>query len=410
MDCSFQGKSSLDEIIFSRIRAIVGILADAKEQIKKENIKGDIDNSLKRLLCKIIEIVETSIEDILEEIAEIGREDIKIHRSERVHRVLDRFLHLVETIRIVTPQVPTELYYLTRGALRQLRHEDIKVVLIPEASLGTVNLSEGLQNFFVFFEDILSYIKSDFPFYWIIYVPASFIRAPLNWPLIGHEIGHILERQKWKLVDGYYPYPAVSTAITELYRPTDLKSCYAQEFQADFVAFSYFGPIFARRLLAIYYTKELVISPTHPSWSERFGAMAQKLEETECPSEAANLRQISEREIAVIGRDRIEYLGNIYSETATMLNQSGCVYTRDDTMEEKAKSRLARFAPYTDDMRVLLNVAQEALENILSSTPNATKRRDLESDFDDLVKDSIRLNYIKQISAPGFNLGLSDSF
>ena len=95
-------------------------------------------------------------------------------------------------------------------------------------------------------------------------MPSSVIRTPLNWPLVVHEIGHILERQKWNLVDAHYPYPIVPSLA-----PDDMKSCYAQEFQADFVAVSYFGPVFARRLLEVYYTRACGISKTHPQWKDR---------------------------------------------------------------------------------------------------------------------------------------------
>ena len=160
-------QSSLDQRIVSRIRAAVRNLASAREQIKKEGIKGDTDNSLKRLLVGIVEKVEAQVEQILQEIAEISREDIKIGRSDRVHRNLEQFLFQLDLIRTTTLQIPLELYYFTKATFRQLGYKDVKVVLIPGASLGTTNLSEALTSLFVFFDDVLTYIKSVFPFYWI---------------------------------------------------------------------------------------------------------------------------------------------------------------------------------------------------------------------------------------------------
>ncbi|GAJ03367.1 unnamed protein product, partial [marine sediment metagenome] len=165
----------------------------------------------------------------------------------------------------------------------------------------------------------------------------------------------------------------------------------------------YFGPIFAHRLLAIYYTRELVISPTHPSWSERFVALAGKLEEMGFSAEATNLRQVGGEEAPLISRERIEHLDDIFSETAGLLSGAGCLYTRDATKEKKAQSRLALFAPYTDDMRTLLNVADVVIENMLQSTEGLAKKRELESEFDYLLLDSIRLTYIKQTSRLAFS-------
>jgi len=404
VDPSFQGEFNLDQIIVSRIRASIQNLANAKQQVERQGIKGDTYDNLKKLLCEIVEIVEVDIEDILDEIAQISREDIKIHRSDRIHRVLEEFLYLVDTIQTTTSQTPLELYYLARVTLCGLGHEDIKVVLISGASLGTTNLADGLKNLFSgFFNQVLTYIDSHFPFYWIIYVPPSLVRAPLSWPLIAHEIGHVLERQEWKVVNKHYPYPTVSSPTRQPYIESDVKSRYAQEFQADFVALSYFGPIFAHRLLAIYYTRELVISPTHPSWSERFAALAGKLEEMGFLAEATKLRQVGGEEAPLISRERIEHLDDIFSETAGLLSGAGCLYTRDAAKEKKAQSRLARFSPYTDDMRTLLNVADVVIESMLQSTDGLAKKRELESEFDYLLLDSIRLTYIKQTSQPAFS-------
>lgn len=399
MGRSFPGESSLDQIIVSRIRAAVANLVNAKGQIEKEGIKGDTDDSLKRLLVGIIEKVDEQIELVLQEIQEIRSEDVKRERSDRVHRNLEGFLCDVDLIRTATHQIPIELYYFTKAALRQLGHEGVKVVLIPEAALETTNLSDAFRSLFTFFDNVLTYISSDFPFYWIIFMPPSVIRTPLNWPLIAHEIGHILERQKWNLVDAHYPYPVVPSLT-----PADMKSCYAQEFQADFVALSYFGPIFARRLLQIYYAREFLISKTHPSWRERFDALAEKLEGMGFLTEAAILKEVSSREEpSLITRGSVEHLNEILTETARILNQSSCVYTQDLDKEKKVKSRLDGSTPYTDDMRTLLNVAEGVLKGILQSTSDPAEKRELESDLDYLLIDSIRLTYIKQISQPAFS-------
>lgn len=398
MDRSFPSESNLDQLIVSRIRAAVVNLVNAKEQIEKEGIKGDTDDRLKRLLIGIIEKVDEQIELILQEIQEIRREDVKRERSDRVHRNLEGFLYDVDLIRTATLHVPLELYYFTKAALRQLRHEDTRVVFIPGTSLGTTNLSDSLKNLFEFFEDICTYIDSAFPFYWIIYVPPSLIRKPINWPLIGHEIGHILEIEKWQFVKKYYAYPVAPS----LYQ-RDLKAYYAQEFQADFVAVSYFGPIFAHRLLAIYDTGEFVISLTHPPRRERFTAIAEKLEGIGFSSEADALKRVIEREEFVIGPAPIKHLNEILSETARVLDESNSAYIQDHAEAKKAKNRLTRFAAYTDDMRILVNAAREVSESILESTSDPAEKRELETDFDYLLIDSIRLTYIKQISQPAFS-------
>ncbi|MDI6815174.1 MAG: hypothetical protein QMC90_03760, partial [Dehalococcoidales bacterium] len=69
MGSSFQGQSNCNEIRFSRIQAAVGNLANAKGQIEKEGIKGDVDESLRRFLCGIFDRVQVEINDIVQEIS-----------------------------------------------------------------------------------------------------------------------------------------------------------------------------------------------------------------------------------------------------------------------------------------------------------------------------------------------------
>jgi len=80
--------------------------------------------------------------------------------------------------------------------------------------------------------------------------------------------------------------------------------------------------------------------------------------------------------------------------------RSSCTYTPDDAEEKKARSRLNRFALYTDNIRTLLNVADRVLQSILQSTLDPTEKRNVERDFDYLLVDSIRLNYIKDLVRP----------
>lgn len=395
MALSFQGESGLDETIACRIRAVVRNLVDAKEQIDKEDIRGDTDGNLKTLLAEIVKKIEGQIEQILQEIKETSNDDDKRLRSDHVHRALDRFLFHIDSIRTTTLQIPIELYYLARTTLHQLGHKDVKLVLIPEAALATTNLSENLKITLHFFDDALNYIDSTFPFYWIIFVPSSLIRTPVNWPLIAHEIGHILERQKWHIVGRYYDYPTVPSLYDQ-----DLKSYYSQEFQADHVAVSYFGPIFARRLFAIYDTGEFKISLTHPPRKERFGAIAGTLEREGFSTEANALRKKIKKEEDKIGSGRIEHLNNILSETDAKLRGASCIYTRNGAKEKNARDRLTQFAPYTDDVRTLLNVADEVLQSKLQSISDPIEKRNAERDFDYLLVDSIRLNYIKYLVQP----------
>jgi len=403
---SFPGDANLDQIIASRIEASVQNLIESAHRVGREGIKGDTYGTLKELLCGVVDIVKDGLGDILDEIAQIPEQDLKIHRSNRIHRVLEEYHYLVDTIESNTKQVPLEQYYFVRCVLHSLKQSDIKLVLISGASLGTINLSDGLKKLFArLFSDVGHFIDARFPFYWIIYVPPSLAGMPLNWSLITHEIGHMLEKQKWQVVKKYYGYPALEISSRQPFIESDVKSRYAQEFQADYVAVSCFGPAYALKLLAVYYTREIVVSPTHPAWRERFAMIAERLEKTGFSSQAASLKQVGGGEKSLISRDGLEHLHTILSETEAKLNETESVFMHEPVGTERAKNRLRQFAPYTDDVRTLLCAADEALSILLSSVSNSDKSSDIERDFNYLIADSIRLSYIKQMSHPAFQSG-----
>jgi hypothetical protein len=388
----------LNQRILARIRAAVRNLSNVKSQIQKDGIKADTDDSLSTFLVGIVGKVEQHSDQLLAEIEEITNRDTKIERSDLIHRNLELLLFHIEVIRTSALHLPTELYWLTRTALRELGHEDIRVVLVPHDSLSTTNLSDGLKSILQFFDDALKFVSDSFPFYWIVFVPPSFTRTPLNWPLIAHEIGHILEKQKWRAVGSYYTYP-----IHPSLSLPKIKSFYAQEFQADFVAVSYFGPIFARRLLECYYTREFDISMTHPSWKERFEAMADHLN-SDFPDEAEMLKTSGATdEVATISRSTIEHLDNVFSKTRALLSALHAVYVQDPVEEKSARDKLRRFVAYTADMRTLLNVADRALDDLRESVADPKDKANIEKEFDYLVMDSIRLNYIRQLSQSAFS-------
>ena len=108
---SSPGESSLDQLIISRIKASIQSLINIRQQLEKQDIKGDTYDTLRNLLCDIIRNIEGEIEDKIGEIELIPDEEIKILRSDRIHRVLEEFLYhkvgktlqLLDLVRILNP-------------------------------------------------------------------------------------------------------------------------------------------------------------------------------------------------------------------------------------------------------------------------------------------------------------------
>ena len=133
--------------------------------------------------------------------------------------------------------------------------------------------------------------------------------------------------------------------------------------------------------------------------------MVESLEEMGFNPQVVNLNQVGASESHLISRDGLEHLNTILSETETKLTQTESILKFDPAKIEQAKNRLCQFAPYTDDVRILLCAADEALQSLLSSVSSSEKKGEIEEDFNCLIADSMRLSYIKHISYQAFHSG-----
>ena len=389
---------AFDSLILHRIESIFRILKDIKEEVSQARIPGRSEESFKNTVAEIIDKVLSDLRNTVAEISEVRDPGIKIQRSSIIHRIFEDFSYEIDTILRHSSRVPIEVHYFVEIVLSDLElRSGMQYLLIFGRDLSTTNFASGLRRLFAIFPGTQEYIRSNLPFFWEIVLPPSLVRSCIDWPLITHEIAHIMEDQFWKIVERHYPFVSMS------YSECSIKCLYAKEFQADYIATAYIGPIFATRTLLNYFTKEIRISPTHPSWSERLDAMEEQLKVMGFSlPEYESMSHVLPKERSLIGRDHIEHLPEIIRETMRHLQGrtlSSAWPTEDE--KRKAMNRMTQLAPYIGDPRLLLNIADEAKRQMIHvSCKTREEKEELEREFNYILVDSVRLAWLNRVFKP----------
>jgi hypothetical protein len=231
-------------------------------------------------------------------------------------------------------------------------------------------------------------------------VPRSVLEDPLDWPLIGHEVAHVLEITHLEVMKSMYGAAPSKGGVDER-DPNILKYRYAQEYLSDFIAAYLFGPSFIMRVLATYYVKEIHMSLSHPAWDERIKALID-VGLGKLPGSA------DYRDVVQTALKGVSLKGGLIPHTAIDLpgafdialkRISGKLSAFDYGAEmfKSARDRLSLFLPSTDRYKDVLNAA------ILDEEPASETYRLLklgdpareEKEYRYLVKDCIRLCYVR---------------
>jgi hypothetical protein len=397
--------SAPDEFpIISRIRSYFSLLKTTKEEVEQTKILGSGENRFKNFASKLIDDLLIELQEHITLIEEIEELDAKSTLSENIHRSLEAFLNWVDLILRHCNAVGIEMHQFVSYILRDLDVNDMDYLLLSGPELSEASLSEGLSKLFIgLFQRAYDRIANEFPSFCILFIPQSLLKNPVNWPLCVHEIGHMIENQKLKIVENFYPRPEFGPVSTRImYNTQALKYWYSKEFQADYFATAYFGPIFPNQLIDNYFTKEVFILPTHPSWEERIKVIVEALRTMELEQSAETLlnksRSISPT-LPMIPKGSFEHLDEILLQTRRLLEIKRSIYKTDEKNLKNSREALTEFIPYTDDVKALLNVAGEVKKNLLENAKSQQEKERIEENFDSLIEDSIRLSYLKRIFA-----------
>jgi len=238
----------------------------------------------------IHESIERTINNRLDLVSTAGLAFEEISRRIRALRALIHALHsfLYGTYIAMRP-IPRQMYYLADHLLRSY---DVKCDYVISVSdrIQIVSLSDLLKSYrcdltYVEFWDIIK----DREFYFVQIV--SKISTPdrfLDWIMMLHEIGHIIDAEK-EIVQRYIPELSVLDAIrivkgdgdaygTVLYEKAK-KKLHATEFAADLIVTETYGGVFGWRLLKEYgHWVDVFEHPTtHPLTNQRVSIMIDEL-------------------------------------------------------------------------------------------------------------------------------------
>lgn len=387
--------------IVSRIRSYFSLLRTTKGEVEQTRITGSGENRFKEFVSKLIDDLLIELQEHISIMEEIEDLDTKSTLSENIHRSLEAFLNWVDMILRHCNAVSIEMQEFVSYILRDLDANDTDYLLVSGPELSETSLSESLSKLFmVLFQRAFDRINSEFPSFCILFLPQSLLKNPVNWPLCMHEIGHMIENQKLKIVERFYPRPEFSPISTRImYNTQALKYWYSKEFQADYIATAYFGPILPSQLIDNYFTGEVFLYATHPSWEERIRVMVEELRIMGLEESAKILLEKSRRissKRPMIPKGSLEHLDEILEETQSFLEDKSAIYKINKNRLESARKTLEEFIPYTDDVKTMLNAAGEVKKNLLEKADSFEKKEKVEEDFNRLIKDSIRLSSLKR--------------
>lgn len=391
------GEGALDRLLAKRLLSFQDLLKEAREGLEAIRLPGHSQPPLK-LVQRIIDSLIDEINVTSEELAFVENDQDKFRRTRSLHDSLEQFVHFVHTVVLASRSLPSALFQMIEMAESQLPKEwQFGFLIWNYTDLATLNMNSYMAKVLQPFVNTRQSMDDE-PQCWVFGVPRSILDEPLNWPLVAHEIAHVLEQSQLHAVESVYgPRPA---RTPDPYEPKVLKFRHAEEYQADFLAAYFFGPSFIMRIVSSYFSQEIHISATHPAWEERIEAL-RDVGLPKLPSSAFYKTLISDaiKGISFKGgmvAHEVVDLPAILEETAKQVTGKLPPFDCESPELKKARERLGRFLPYAEDYRCLLNAAvleeRTGLSAYQSEALGPSGREEREYRY--LVADCTRLCYV----------------
>ena len=410
------GSVNILGVIKNRLIETIQHIEHTKNAIKSVRFRADrqeaiintlnniLDAALNELLneIKLLEVIENYFQSPShipeEKLVNVVKQVIEF-RSKSITERID-YLHYIVN-RIIKEECSSEIYYFVNYywwyLIKQLNtsqtlSNNIRMplfVIVKSAITGTVPLTELV-------EQILGF-KCNFSYdLWIIECPLRAERYPLEWPIILHEVIHILHETMLNIVSRYYIRAPADT-------PEGRRYSHSLEYLCDFLATQLIGPIYPLRIKDFYFMGEYEISLTHPPWTERLKVLNEYFSELfqkigyDVKSQIEVFLNEHYKPPEFTRPDRLE---DILNEAVKMLNIN--INVSFDVKElEYAIQRLSKFNPYTKDMTALFNAAY--IITHIKGFDDEIKRyfegneQKLLSEFFYLISDCVRLCYVRHL-------------
>jgi hypothetical protein len=284
----------------------------------------------------------------------------------RIKRLFDIFYGFL----VNSQKVPRELYHLSDIFLDSQGEKADYVVCISE-EVAMLPLSHIVRNLglHVVYPEFWEEVKNR-KFYFVQVLPElADTRASLNWPIVIHEIAHIVCFNR-KYDDRYFPSISVFHALRTMesldrkeVKPEEAivelatKKLYATEILADLLVTMYFGAVFGWRFLREYVDLQDLFEPDrrHPYADIRVQRVADEVKENlRMPQSARFLEQelgSYERTLPRLGNGRVNRpdLSNLLADADKELLTLNAEIRRDTETAltfEKIKQRIRESSWY----------------------------------------------------------------
>jgi len=394
---SASGDAVSDKLLTGRLLSFRELLKGLRDDVEATKFP-EHSVPARKLVSQLIGVLIDEVKITTDELAHVSRPADKARRARSLHDSLDQFTHFVRTVLLASQNLPNPFFQLIEMIEDGLPSEwRFGFLVWNRTEFGTMTVNNYLAQILQPYPAACDFLEHE-DRSWVFLVPPSIIEEPLNWPLMSHEVAHILEQARLHAVSSVYgPRPRSS----DPYDKDVLRYRHAEEYQADFVAGYLLGPSFVLRILTSYFTREIRISPTHPSWEQRVKALME-VGLGRMPS-SPNYSELVRTPLTGIPLEGgvVDYktvdLAAVIDTTLESIKGKISPFDCASAQLQDARNRLRRFLPYTEDYRAALNAAildeQEALSYYILQKLGPPDRVDRE--FRYLVLDCIRLPYLR---------------
>jgi len=407
------------DIIPERLRTYKLHLKTFRKEISDIKLLSKGGNPIKKSLKEVTNKLILDLDQKIRDIESTNNERIKTNISKACIISLEEYFVFGEKllkdsyfIQTDHTNIGQELYYFVQYILDDFEKFPITIVIGKHPSLMTFNFWDILTLLLKPFFETSRYIieQKEKNKIWVIDVPQSLLRNPLNWSLILHEIGHIFEFEYIKAVETEFEnrrneMEHLSSEVRIILQR------HAEEYQADVFATLYLGPVYPKILNLNYYTNEINMPGSHPDWDERLNLLrSENINDLIISSIKKNYSCVGfiegeYKNDSLVKANMILPLQNIMIKTVKFMEESKAILNFNHFRESLAEEAIQNIFPFTKDPRFVLNAAciesvysaaKELFSKQLKETSEFNGTSEISLEINRLLAESIRLAYISR--------------
>lgn len=262
-----QYSADLSEVIRYRLIEIERAIKQAIDKVKEKRLNSTREKEIKDILIKNLNDFLAFSKEILEKQIQKLNTDTLIELVDHYRTSCDYYLSLIEYV--LSGESAIELYYFL----------DAYVDLFPEIRNKVeivIARGETPLTFPIFPIFKKQSQEQQIKRLWVILVPPRVENNPFEWPIILHELAHILEAEEFKIIKKRFGSECDPQIARETESTSEIDRCHCLEYMCDYFALLMCGLIWLFRLYDIYLIPTYRLPKTHPEWFRRIEVLGNK--------------------------------------------------------------------------------------------------------------------------------------